>query len=95
MITSKAKPALLQKSFDALIDPHSMETPTQKNDAPAFFAQAVRERFDMRRGGSPAAKWSLRDGAPVTFLGRLKEVDAMSVDHADARRELSPRNRAG
>ena len=50
MITPKARPALLQKSFDAAIDPHSMEMPTQKNDAPAFFAQAAHKRFDLRRG---------------------------------------------
>jgi hypothetical protein len=30
----------LQHPLDAAIGPHSMETSTQKNDAPAFFAQA-------------------------------------------------------
>ncbi|MBA4104222.1 MAG: hypothetical protein C0485_00560 [Pirellula sp.] len=68
-----------------------METPTQKNDALAFFAQAIRSASR----GSPAAKWSLRDGAPVTFLGRFKEGDLVNVEHAAARRELSARNRAG
>ena len=84
MIRSKTGPALLQKSYDPAIDPHTMETPTQKNDAPAFFAQATRKRFTMQCGMGRG-----------NVSRRSEEVDAVSFVHAAAQRELSPRNRAG